>query len=109
SPPSVQDGDVKAQTIPLPPTSEQKRIVSRIDELFSRIDEGERALEQVSKLVERYRQSLLKAAVTGELTRDWREARKAAGQPIESGEALLTRILTARREAWEQAELAKMH
>lgn len=108
SPPSVQDGDVKSQRIPLAPTSEQKRIVSKIDELFSRIDEGERALEWVSKLVERYRQSVLKAAVTGELTRDWREARKAAGEPIESGEALLTRILAARREAWEKAELAKM-
>lgn len=108
SPPSVQDGDVKSQSIPVAPTPEQKRIVSKIDELFSRIDEGERALERVSKLVERYRLSALKAAVTGELTRDWREARKAAGQPIETGEALLARILTARRKAWEQAELAKM-
>jgi type I restriction enzyme S subunit len=93
---------------PLAPEREQKRIVSKLDELFSRIDEGERALEQVSKLVERYRQSVLKAAVTGELTRDWRAARKARGEPVESGEALLTRILTARREAWEQAELAKL-
>src|SRR5690606_30268170 len=31
-----------------------------------------------------------------------------AGQPVESGEALLTRILTARREAWEQVELARL-
>ena len=92
----------------LPPLNEQVRIVSKIDELFSRIDEGERALARVSKLVERYRQSVLKAAVTGELTRSWREARKAAGEPVESGEALLARILTARRQAWEQAELAKM-
>lgn len=85
-----------------------KAIASKIDELFSRIDEGERALEQVSTLVERYRQSVLKAAVTGELTRDWRAARKARGEPVESGESLLARILTARRQAWEQAELAKM-
>jgi type I restriction enzyme S subunit len=108
SPPSVQDGDVKAQYIPLAPTPEQNRIVSKIDELFCRIDEGERALEQVSKLVERYRQSVLKAAVTGELTRDWRAARKTRGEPVESGEALLARILAARRQAGEQAELAKM-
>ena len=81
------------------------RIVSKIDELFSRIEEGERALERVQKLVERYRQSVLKAAVTGELTRDWREKNK--GQ-LESGEALLARILKARREAWEKAELEKM-
>jgi type I restriction enzyme S subunit len=48
------------------------RIVSRIEELFSEIDDGERAMERAQKLVERYRQSVLKAAVTGELTRDWR-------------------------------------
>jgi type I restriction enzyme S subunit len=83
----------------------QENVASKIDELFSRIDEGERALERVSVLVERYRQSVLKAAVTGELTRAWREKNK---HTLESGEALLARILTARREAWEKAELAKM-
>lgn len=87
------------------PRQEQSRIVSKIDELFSRIDEGERALERVATLVERYRQSVLKAAVTGELTRDWREKNK---DKLESGEALLARILKARREAWEKAELDKM-
>lgn len=91
--------------INLPPLKEQKRIVSKIDELFSEIEEGERALEKVRTLVERYRQSVLKAAVTGELTRDWREKHK---DQLESGEALLARILKARREAWETAELAKM-
>lgn len=105
SPPSVQDGDIRSQELPLPPSAEQKRIASRIDELFSRIDEGERALERVQKLVERYRQSVLKAAVTGELTRDWREKNQ---DKLESGEALLARILKARREAWEKAELDKM-
>lgn len=91
--------------IPVAPIAEQARIVSKIDELFSSIDEGERALERVRKLVERYRQSVLKAAVTGELTREWRE--QHAGE-LESGEALLTRILESRRQGWEQSELAKM-
>jgi type I restriction enzyme S subunit len=94
--------------IPLVGRNEQRRIVSKIDELFSRIDEGEQALQRVTKLVERYHRSVLKAAVTGELTRDWRESRKRAGEPVESGEALLARILEARRVAWEQAELAKL-
>lgn len=108
SPPSVQDSDVKTQPFPVAPTREQVRIASKIDELFSRIDEGEQALQRVQKLVERYRQSVLKAAVTGELTRDWRAARKRAGEPVESGEALLARILKARRAAWEAGELAKL-
>ncbi len=105
SPPSVQDADVTSQTLPIPPTAEQKRIVSKIDELFSSIEEGERALERVRKLVEHYRQSVLKAAVTGELTREEREQN---GDQLESGEALLTRLLEARRETWEQSELENM-
>lgn len=96
---------LKAHEVSIAPSAEQERIVSKIDELFSRIDEGERALERASLLVERYRQSVLKAAVTGELTRAWREKNKDS---LESGEALLSRILTARREAWEKAELEKM-
>jgi type I restriction enzyme S subunit len=90
--------------VPIAPTKEMNRIISKIDELFSRIDEGERALARVQKLVERYRQSVLKAAVTGELTRDWREKNKGK---LESGEALRAQILRARRDAWEMAELDK--
>jgi len=55
--------------------------------------------------VERYRQSVLKAAVTGELTRDWREEHEGE---LESGETLVARILEARRRAWETSERDKM-
>jgi type I restriction enzyme S subunit len=64
--------------VPLPPGDRLQRIVSRIEELFSEIDEGERALERVGQLVEHYRQSVLKAAVTGELTREWRSSPASA-------------------------------
>lgn len=106
--PAVRTSDIAAIETPVAPADEQRRIVSKIDELFSRIDEGEAALARVEKLVERYRQSVLKAAVTGELTREWRASRKRAGEPVESGAALLARILKARRTAWETAELAKL-
>lgn len=89
----------------LPPLGEQGRIASKIDELFSRIDAGEAALKRAKALVERYRKSILKAAVTGELTREWREKNK---DKIEPADQLLKRILKTRREAWETAELAKM-
>lgn len=90
----------------LPPSNEQTRIVSKIDELFSRIDAGEANLKRVQALVKQYRQSVLKAAVTGELTRDWRE--KNRDRLTGTGEDLLKRILAARREAWEAAELEKL-
>jgi type I restriction enzyme, S subunit len=92
--------------LPVPPENEQRRIVEKVDELFSQIEAGEEALARAQKLLERYRQSILNAAVTGELTREWREQHEGE---LESGEDLLKRILKARREAWEQAELAKMH
>lgn len=106
--PGLTKSHILDHPISVPGSKQQRLIASKIDELFSRIDEGERALVRVQKLVERYRQSVLKAAVTGELTREWRDKQANSGAPIETGEALLARILTARREAWEQAELGKM-
>jgi type I restriction enzyme S subunit len=102
---SIDSDRLAAYPLALAPSGEQERIVSKIDELFSSIDEGERALERIRKLVELYRQSVLKAAVTGELTREWREAH--AGE-LESGESLLARILEGHRKAWEKSELDKM-
>lgn len=84
--------------IPLAPLNEQKRIVSKIEELFSDLEQGEAAIRKVQKLLARYRQSVLKAAVTGELTKDWREANQ---HRLEPGETLLKRILQSRREQWQ--------
>ena len=73
SPPAVVDSDVKSQPLPLPPLAEQRRIVARIDALFAEIAEGEAALARARAALETFRRALLKAAVTGELTREWRE------------------------------------
>jgi type I restriction enzyme S subunit len=78
--------------VPLPPISEQRRIVARIDELFAEIAEGEAALKRARQGLDTWRRALLKAAVTGELTRDWREANR----PAETGADLLARIRTER-------------
>jgi type I restriction enzyme, S subunit len=88
------------------PPTEQARIVAKIDELFSELDAGVASLKRAKALLKKYRQAVLKAAVTGELTRDWRERHK--GEIRESGAELLQRILKARRAAWEAAELKKL-
>jgi type I restriction enzyme S subunit len=84
--------------IPLAPLNEQRRIVSKIEELFSRLDEGEAGLRRVQRLLASYRQAVLKAAVTGELTKEWREDNQ---NRLESGADLLQRVLEARRTQWQ--------
>jgi type I restriction enzyme S subunit len=82
--------------VPNPPLPEPRRIVARIEELLSRLDIGVAALCQAKAQLKRYRQSVLAAAVTGQLTQAWRE-RHPNSEPAEE---LLERILEQRREQW---------
>ena len=94
----VRLNQVRALQIPLAPLEEQRHIVEKIETLFSQLDAGEAALRQVQQQLARYRQSVLKAAVTGALTADWR-AQNA--HRLEHGRDLLARILQTRRENWQ--------
>ncbi|MDE2877913.1 hypothetical protein [Candidatus Palauibacter soopunensis] len=90
-------------SIPLAPLPEQHRIVAKIESLFARLDEGVAALKRAEANLERYRASVLKAAVEGRLTEEWRRE----NPPTETGEDLLRRILAERRKHWEAEQLAK--
>ncbi len=75
--------------LPIPLRSNvQRSIVARIDELFTDLDDGEAALARARTDLGTWRKALLKAAVTGELTADWR----TANPPTETGADLLARI-----------------
>jgi len=89
--------------VPLPPRAEQTRIVAKLEELLSDLDAGVTELKAAQKKLKQYRQSLLKAAVEGALTAEWR----AQNTPLETGAQLLARILTERRARWETKQLAK--
>lgn len=52
---------------PLAPLAEQRRIVAKIEELFTQLDAAEAALKRAKANLERYRQSVLQAAVTGQI------------------------------------------
>jgi type I restriction enzyme S subunit len=92
SPPAVLDDDVRDQLIPVPPLPEQRRIVARIDELFTEIADGETSLARAREDLDTWRRALLKAAVTGELRRGWRETNGAN----EMGTELLARVRSQR-------------
>lgn len=66
----------------LPPAAEQSRIVAKLEELLSDLDAGVVELKAAQRKLAQYRQSLLKAAVEGSLTAEWRKQ----NAPAETGE-----------------------
>ena len=100
----LRNGQFLDIKIPLPPLEQQKQIVAKIEQLFSHIDAGIEALNTAKQRLKQYRQSVLKAAVTGELTKEWREENKSK---LESASQLLERILQTRRQKWEEQQLEK--
>lgn len=56
--------------IPLPPEKEQQRIFDKIEELITVLDKGIEYLEAAQKQLKVYRQSVLKWAYEGKLTKD---------------------------------------
>jgi len=65
--PNVNASKLKQIPIPVPPPSEQERIETKIEELFSQLDAGMAALKRVQAGLKRYKASVLKAAVEGKL------------------------------------------
>lgn len=59
-------------TLPLPPLSEQQRIVERIEELFAKLDEAKERLQEVADSFAVRKAAILHKAFTGELTKQWR-------------------------------------
>ncbi len=56
----------------IPPLNEQTRIANKLDSLLAKVDLVQTRLERIPKLLKRFRQSVLAAATSGELTREWR-------------------------------------
>lgn len=70
--PRVSEETVLNTTFPLPPLSEQQRIVERIEELFAKLDEAKERLQEVADSFAVRKAAILHKAFTGELTKQWR-------------------------------------
>jgi type I restriction enzyme S subunit len=68
--PRVKFEQLADHSFPLPPLSEQERIVAKIEELFTQLEAGTAALKRVQAGLKRYKASVLKAAVEGRLLND---------------------------------------
>src|SRR3989304_1433105 len=92
-------------TMPIPPLIEQQKIVEEIEKQFSRLDEAVAALKRVRASLKRYKASVLKAAVEGKLTEEWRKQHP----DVEPAEKLLKRILAERKKKWEEKNPKKKY
>lgn len=79
----INRGPFLAHSVPLPSLEKQVQVADRINELLAEVDDGEAALARAFDDLAMWRKALLKAAVTGELTADWR----ASNPPTQSGAA----------------------
>ena len=64
---------VKNYPMPLPPLSEQHRLVARIESLFAKLDAAKEKVQSVLDSHETRKAALLHDAFTGKLTAKWRE------------------------------------
>lgn len=87
---------LKRAEIPLPPIAEQKRIVAKVETLLARVNAARQRLAKVPALVKRFRQSVLAAACSGQLTEDWR----ANELSVEPAASLRDRIRSAKKKGY---------
>ncbi len=73
-------------TVPLAPLAEQRRIVAQVEALLEQVIRAKGRLERVTGILKRFRQAVLAAACSGELTREWRTERGHAPHPAASDE-----------------------
>ena len=82
----------------LPSVLEQKAIVSKIEELFSDLDQGITDLKKAQDQLVIFRQAVLKKAFEGELTKKWREQQT----DLPSADELLEQIKEERQKHYDQ-------
>lgn len=93
--------------LPLPPLPEQHRIVTKIEELFTKLDAGVESLKKTQGQLMQYRQSVLKSACEGKLVPTEAELARTEGREYEPADVLLERILKERRGNWEEEQKRK--
>jgi type I restriction enzyme S subunit len=70
---NISQGILKEHLIPLSPLNEQRRIAAKLDTTLAAVEACRQRLDDVAAILKRFRQAVLSAATSGELTQGWRE------------------------------------
>ncbi|ATU09242.1 hypothetical protein BKM01_04275 [Methanohalophilus portucalensis] len=89
---------LKNLEIPICSPPEQRAIVSKIEQLFSELDNGIADLKKAQEQLKVYRQAVLKKAFEGELTSQWRQQQT----DLPDAEELLEQIRKEREESYNR-------
>lgn len=108
----VNKSKMESCAFPLPPLSEQQRIVERIEKLFAKLDEAKERLQEVADSFAVRKAAILHKAFTGELTKQWRRENGVSDESWE--EKKLGEVgswlgggtpSTSREEYWENGNI----
>lgn len=92
---------VSGVEMPLPPLTEQTRIVNKLESMLSKLKEAKEKITEAKESFELRRASILHKAFTGELTRQWREENKVDNGQL-TVDSLLEKINEEKIKAWEE-------
>ncbi len=88
---------LKNAPLPLPPLTEQRRIMAKVEELLARVNAAKERLTKVKEILKRFRQSVLAAACSGYLNEDY----IGADQPNDEADQLIS-------ELWEDRKIGTL-
>jgi len=94
----LNQSSMKEIPVVLPPINEQNRIVDKLEKLLGKVEQCKVRLEKIPIILKRFRQSVLAAACSGELTKDWRKGNPAKNDINSS----LKEISKKRRQRYDE-------
>ncbi|WGV60093.1 restriction endonuclease subunit S [Brevibacillus brevis] len=100
----ITKGIFNATPVPLPPLTEQKKIVARIESLIGKIKLAKSHVEHIPSTITQTINSLIHYAFSGKLTENFRSQYQ---NEIEPAETLLERIRNKRNSKWEESIRSK--
>ena len=89
----------------LPPLPEQRRIVAKIDSLFSELENGVTLLRSIKAQLAVYRQAVLKWAFEGKLTKEWRHINTNENQDNTIRDMTIARDIEAGQEKYRNIDM----